>query len=347
MHLGWAGGCALLLLAGAMAADEGRRAWQTLDVRTLLRDVAHFTDADWTAVEKGAPVAKILDTDSREVAVAGAVRIAAPRERLVARLRDIEHLKRSAVVLDAGRFGNPPSAADVAKIPLEDYSLDLRGCRPGDCRVRLTAGDIDAFHRSVDWRSDDWRARAAAVWRDVLAKHAMAYITLGRKGLPVYVNKADALSVASELSLLVGNFAFVANYSPEFFAYLKEFGPAKPVGLEETLYWTKEDFGIRPIFRISHQVLRAESGGSAVLTATNQVYADHYLDAALGVTMAVEILDDGAGRAFYLVAVNRARTRSLSGILRRMVRGTVQNRSRDAMRQILSAAKSGLEGSGH
>lgn len=206
MHLGWAAGCALVLLAGAMAADEGRRARQTPDVRSLLRDVAHFTDADWTAVEKGAPVAKILDTDSREVAVAGAVRIAAPRERLVARLRDIEHLKRSAVVLDAGRFGNSPSAADVAKIPLEDYSLDLRDCRTGDCRVRLTAADIDAFHRSVDWQRDDWRARAAVVWRDVLAGHARAYITLGRKGLPVYVNKADALSVASELSLLVGNF---------------------------------------------------------------------------------------------------------------------------------------------
>ena len=153
--------------------------------------------------------------------------------------------------------------------------------------------------------------------------------------------------MASELSLLVGNFAFVAQLSPEFYAYIKEFGPVRPAGTDDSLYWSKEDFGIRPVFRISHQVLYPGSGpGSPVLVATNQVYADHYLDAALGVTLAVEILDGGAGQAFYLVAVNRARTRSLSGVLRRMVRGTVQSRSRDAMRKILSAAKSGLEG-GH
>ena len=111
-------------------------------------------------------------------------------------------------------------------------------------------------------------------------------------------------------------------YSPEFYAYLKEFGPSRPAGTEETLYWSKEDFGIRPVLRISHQILFPGTGsGSPVLVATNQVYADHYLDAALGVTLAVEILDGRAGRSFYMVAVNRARTRSLSGMLRRMVRG--------------------------
>jgi len=335
-----------LLFALSVVSDAWRSPY-TLDVRSLMRDVANFTDSEWAAVEKGAPVAKILDTDSREVAIAGAVRISAPRERLVARLRDVETLKRNAAVLDVGRFRRPPSAADLANAPLEDYDLDLRDCQPGDCRVRLTAGNIERFHREVDWRGPDWRARAAAVWRDVLAHQAATYADLGRKGLPVYVNKPEALNVASELSLLVGNFAFVAQLSPEFYAYIKEFGPVRPAGTDDSLYWSKENFGVRPVFRISHQVLYPGSGrGSPVLVATNQVYADHYLDAALGVTLAVEILDGGAGRAFYLVAVNRARTRSLSGMLRRMVRGTVQSRSRDAMRKILSAAKSGLEG-GH
>lgn len=345
MDLRRACGCVVLLFAVSAVGPEGRSASSVLDVRTLLRDVANFTDADWAAVENGAPVAKVLETDARELAIAGAVRIAAPRERLVARLRDVDHLKRSAVVLDVGRFRRPPTASDLSNAPFEDYSLDLRDCRPGDCRVRLTAADIESFHHTIDWRSNDWRTRAATVWRDVLARHAATYGELGRKGLPVYVNKADPLNVASELSVLARSFAFVAQYSPEFYAYLKEFGPSRPAGTEETLYWSKEDFGIRPVFRISHQILFPGSGSeSPVLVATNQVYADHYLDAALGVTVAVEILDGRAGRSFYLVAVNRARTRSLSGMLRRMVRGTVQGRSREAMRKILSAAKSGLEG---
>ena len=254
MDLRRACGCVVLLFAVSVVGPEGRPAPRVLDVRSLVRNVANFTDADWAAVENGAPVAKVLETDAREVAIAGAVRIAAPRERLVARLRDVDHLKRSAVVRDVGRFRRPPAASDLSNVPFEDYSLDLRDCRSGDCRVRLTSADIESFHHAIDWRSSDWRTRAAAVWRDVLARHAATYSELGRKGLPVYVNRADPLNVASELSVLAGSFAFVAQYSPEFYAYLKEFGPSRPAGTEETLYWSKEDFGIRPVLRISHQI---------------------------------------------------------------------------------------------
>ena len=126
-------------------------------------------------------------------------------------------------------------------------------------------------------------------------------------------------------------------FSPEFYRYLQDFGPSPPAGSEDTLYWSKEDFGVRPVFRISHQVIQPVR--DAVLIATNQVYADHYMDAALGVTVAA----DAGADAFYMIAVNRARTRSLSGFLRRFVRGTVQGRSRDAMRKILTATRVGLE----
>lgn len=321
----------------AVAGDQNPAA--APDTRSLLRDVAGFTDADWAHVERGTAVAKVLDSDAREIAVAGAVRIAAPRERLVARLRDVDNLKRSAVVLAVGRFSRPPRPEDLASAPFEPYDLDLRDCRPGDCRVRLAAADIQRFHREVDWRAADWRTRSAAVWRHVLAGYAASYAHGGRPALPVYANKPDSLSVAAESADLAKAFGFVARYSPELHAYLQQLGPALPPDTEDTLYWTKEDFGVRPVFRISHQVV--SPGGPAVLVATNQVYADHYLDAALGVTLAIDAAPDG--KALYMVAVNRAHTRSLTGMLRRMVRGTVQGRSRDAMRKILTATRTALE----
>ena len=74
----------------------------------MLRDVAQVTDAEWAAIARGEAVAKVLATDNREVAVAGAVRIAAASERLAERYREIENLKRSAIVLDVGRFSAPP-----------------------------------------------------------------------------------------------------------------------------------------------------------------------------------------------------------------------------------------------
>ena len=44
-----------------------------------------------------------------------------------------------------------------------------------------------------------------------------------------------------------------------------------------------------------------------------------------------------------MISMSRARTRSLSGLLRRFVRSTVQSRSRDAMRSVLLTTKVAIE----
>ncbi len=207
--------------------------------RDLLRDIAQATDADWATVMRGEAFAKVLATDNREVAVAGAVRIAASSERLVDRYREVENLKRSAIVLDLARLGTPPRPADFASVQFEDYSLDLRECRPGECRVRLGAPEIARFHREVDWGAADWRERSRTVWREVLAGYAAAYSRDGRRALPTYANKPEPLSVPAELSLLVERFGFVGAFAPAFLAYLREFGPGGALeggGLDQVLY---------------------------------------------------------------------------------------------------------------
>jgi hypothetical protein len=311
--------------------------------RELLRDIARISDSEWAAIERGEAVAKVLDTDTREIAVAGAVRISAPIDRLLERYRDVESLKRSSIVLDIGRFSRPAQASDVARVPLEDYSLDLRDCRPATCRVRLSESDIARFHRDVNWQAPDWKARSTAVWRDVLMAYVTRYEDSGREGLPVYANKQPFLSVASELSGLVGEVGFISAYSPELMTYLRDFRPPGPRGAEHVIYWSKEDFGVRTILRISHQIILRLTGPAALVAATNQIYADHYLDAALTVNLAIEASPPGQGQTFYLVAVSRARTRSLSGLLRALVRSTVQSRSREALRKILTSTKTSLE----
>ena len=307
--------------------------------RDLLRTVAGFTDAEWAVVERGEAVSKLLDTDSREVAVVGAVRIMGRRNQLVARLRDLQTLKGS-LVLDVGQFSAVPDPSDLQRVSLDERSLDLRACRPGDCPVRLSAADVGRFQREVNWSATDWRNQSMAVWRSVLANYARAYLAGGRSALPDYVNRRDPLSVASEVAELARDYEFVADYSPAFHAYLKEFGSRIPAGAEQMLYWTREDFGIRPIVRISHQVISNTTTPATAVTiiAINQVYADHYLDAALTVTLALD-----AGRDFYMISVSRARTRSLSGFLRRFARSAVQGRSREAMRSALTSTKVAIE----
>ena len=64
-----------LCLAPVLLTASGSFGAGAMPPKDLLRAIAGFTDAEWAAVERGEAVSKLLDTDAREVAVVGAVRI--------------------------------------------------------------------------------------------------------------------------------------------------------------------------------------------------------------------------------------------------------------------------------
>lgn len=344
-------------LVGGVAGVGAGGGVEPLAAHELLRRVGGFSQGDLTAVDRGQPVTRILDTDRREIAVVGAVRIRARRERLLERYRTVDYMKRGDIVLAAGVFSDPPAAADLQPLRIEDHDLDLRDCRSGDCRVRLSADQITLFHREVRWQSADWRAQSADVWRRVLADYAAAYAAGGAAALTYYDNKKEPLSVRQEFQTLLDSCAFVARWSPELHSYLQDSSRPRPEGVENLLYWTKEDFGIRPVMRLTHQMLYSPAPDGQprrpVLIATKQLYAAHYLDAALGITMALDTdrgaslqdtsAPDGSVQEFYFIQVTRARTRSLSGFFRTIVRSTVLGRSRDLMDKTLRVTKQALE----
>ena len=107
-----------------------------------------MSDADWAAIGRGEAVAKVLATDTREVAVAGAVRISSS-ERLVGRYREIESLKRSAIVLEIGRFSklrDPPtsplfrSRTTASTSETAGRGLPSPAGRAGDCALPPRGG---------------------------------------------------------------------------------------------------------------------------------------------------------------------------------------------------------------
>lgn len=312
----------------------------------FLRTVAGFSTSDLAALDRGEAIAKVLPTDNREIAIVGAVRVKAPRDRLFDQYRDVAGLKRSQVFLEVGTFGSTPRAEDLRSLTFEPYDLDtIRTCKPGDCGVRLPSDAIAQFHHDVDWSAADWRERAGSLWRRLLAGYAAGYVVNGNKALAEYQNKELPLSVAQEFQVLFDESRYFRSSAPEFFGYLEQFPAAPLEGAEDSLYWAKENFGLRPVVSITHQTLYANRtsqslpGAPSALVATKQIYATHYFDAALGLSL---VFDDGNG-GFYMLCVNRARTRSLTSFIRGVVRMTVQHRSRDAMEKILTNTKLTLE----
>jgi hypothetical protein len=305
----------------------------------LLRSIAAFTAAELARLDRGEPIAKVLDTDRREVAVVGAVRIGGPQTRLFERFRNASSVKSSDVVLETGRFSTPPVADDLRDLHVEDFDLDqIRACKPGDCGVRLSTRDIERFAHDVNWNAPNWKQQAGDLWRTLLAANAAAYMANGTLG--DYRNKATPLDVADEFKILFETFAEFDKLSPEFFDHLKRFPSARLEGTEDLLYWSKDDIN-RPVTRITHLSLYPAARGALRpgLIGTKQIYAAHYFDAGIGL---ISAFDDGTS-GFYMVSMNRVRTRSLTGISRSLVRSIVQRRSRDSMEGILRSTKTSIE----
>ena len=308
-------------------------------VHDLLRSVGGFSAGELAALDRGEPLARVLRTDRREIAVMGAVRIRGSRDRLLTRYRDISNLKKSELVLQVGTFGASPSAADVASLTLDPYDLDApKDCVPGECAVRLSTDAMQAMRRTVNWTAPDARQQSAAAWRGMLAGVARAYAAAGDGALPEYVNKREPLKVADELRVVYDGFGAFAAAAPDFFQYLRNYPRTRLAGTEDILYWSVNDLGIRPVVGITHQTIYAPASGPAIV-ALKRIYAAHYVDAGLGVTL---VTDDGAG-GFYMVALERIRTRSLTSFTRTLVRSMVQDKSRAGIEKMLRSSKRAVE----
>jgi hypothetical protein len=332
-----AAACALLVLLTGPAAPRGADA--TPELQQLWRTVGGFTPFQLAAVERGEPVAKVLRTDRREIAIMGVVRIRGRREPLIDRYRDISNLRRSELVMQVGGFARPPRAEDLNPLAFDDYDLDApRRCAPGDCAIRASAEAMERMRAAVKWDMPGARQQSAAAWREMLGSIARGYTAGGDASLPVLANKPEPLSVRAELDVLYGQFGFLGQISPEFLRYVRDFPRARLDGTEDTMYWSKNDLGVRPVVGITHQTIYTPPRKPAFI-ALKRIYAAHYIDAGLDVTM---ITDDGAG-GFYMTTVDRVRTRSLTGFTRAIVRSIVQDKSRDGVEKMLRSSKRAVE----
>jgi len=309
----------------------------------FLKQGAGFSPAQVQALERGEAIATILDTDRRQIAILGAIRIHARASGLLDRYRDMSPLRNNPVILQAGTFGVSPRVEDLQPLTFEAYDLEtIKACKPGDCGVRLPAQAMERFSREIDWQRADWSAQAASLWRRLLVEYTESYIRSG--ALAEYRNREDPLSVAREFDVLFEDSRNFTAAAPEFFGYVRDYPRYPLAGVENLFYWTKDTMGARPVTSITHLALRtAPADGSGwrppVLAATKQIWATHYFDAGLGLTIA---FDDHAG-GFYMVCLNRVRTRSLTSLMRTFVRSAVQKRSRDAMEAVLLATRRALE----
>ena len=339
----------VLITVGVMAlsASQVRQAEDMPEeARALLRNRLQFRDVNVAALTRGDVIRRTLDTtNSDEVVAVGAVRIGVPPEFLTDRVRDIAAFKKSDYVLEIGTFSRPPRLEDLAGLTVPSEDVDaIRQCKPGDCRLKLTAAMLDRFQRELDWSNPNARVRAATLFKQLLVERATNYLVEGTESLGTYIDKSDSTAMAEELANLLRASPYLMDYAPELRRYYDEFPTGNLRDLESFLYWSKESFSLKPVIGLTHVTIFSKTYGDTRMSfvASRGFYTTHYFEGSLALTIAMEARNT-APRAVYLVYINRSRVDALRGAFSGLRRWMTVRRVRDEMGTTLNALRRRLE----
>jgi hypothetical protein len=337
-------GLSIVCICGAYAAlahGAGPLSDLQPELRQLLSRDLKFSAGELSELERGKTAKRVLPaTASGEVAVAGGVRVHAPKEKFVSAYRDIGRFKQGPNVVEVGRFRNPPQLDDLASLTVIHEDVDLRDCKVGDCDIRLPADVITRFQREVDWHSADADAQAARLFKRVLFDEVAAYVSGSSGRILQYDDDQRPVRPVDDFAGLLKNSPYLDAVLPGLGAHFDRFPNRRLDGADDFLYWSKEKFGLTPFISVTHVVL-VPSGPHQYVAATRDVYSTRYVDASLSLAIASDSISDPG--SFYLVYVNRSRANALKGAFAKLRRSIVERRARGSLEENLKNVKRRLE----
>jgi hypothetical protein len=325
--------CLLCVFAAAGVCAETRAA---IDEQALLKELG-FSAHDLQKIGRGEVIGRTTQADSSAVALVVAGTIAIPAGFYIEKFRTIESFKKTAEVLQIGRFSNPPSRDDLAALTLDDADVsDLKGCRIDDCGLKLDEQGIGSLARR-----DAQPGTSAAAMRQYLASYVQRYLESGNAGLVEYRDNSQPRRLADELGVILTRSNFLQRSWPPLYAAVASFSGTRPEGLEHFVYWSKEKVGPRAVISVTHAIISPPQGGSAAI-ATKQLFASHYSTGSLGVTMLIDKGTTESPRTL-VVYVNRSRLDIFGGILGSIKRPLVRSRARDGAERMMRLLRERLE----
>ena len=333
------------MVALTLAASSPGQGSAATPVQTFLTDNFHFGSREFSDLERRHPVARTLDTaDGREVATLGAIQVRVPAEFYADQLRDIVAFKRSAAVLQIGRFGVPARAEEAAQLTLETEDVDhLRRCRVGACKVQLSADAIARFQQEVPWRAPAPHAAANRTMREILTDLVNRYHRSGDAALQPYVDVDPPTSPATEFARMIASRPAILQRLPVLHDHVVRYPQQENNAVNHVIYWSKERMGPAVVVSVTHLAVARVDGVPplAYAAASKQIYSSHYFDASLGLTIVLH--DEARPDSAYLVYANRSRIDALGGVFGGVKRAIVRSRARAAAQGSMVEARDRVE----
>lgn len=306
---------------------------------------AGFLDQTTRArVDEGAAVVEVLSARDCNLAIVGAVRTHVQSDRLVTWTRRIEQLQKGPFMPSAGRFSQPPQVEDVESLVLSESDLDdIRGCRPGDCGLKLSTAEIEQFRRTISTNGAEWRSAVQGQFRQIMVERARRYLQDGYDSTAPYSDHRVPVPPGLEFRTVAALTREGGLHEPRLMDYLENFPRADGADIESFLYWSTEVLGGgKPIVSIT-QVAIVRGMNPAypeALVASKQIFATHYLSASLSLTA---ITPPSAHGHRYLLYTRHSRVDLFRGTLAGMVRRMVEKRIRSDGPAVLDGLRRRLE----
>jgi hypothetical protein len=327
--------------AGVPATDDPS------EPKKFFHEYVDLNDDQIREIHDGKAVAKILDSPTADqVFVFGSVYINSTPEHYLKFASDLDALRKLPSYLALGKFSNPPQLSDLAGFTLDEEDFkELKNCKPGHCEVQLPAESMEEFQRSVNWGAPDAKDQANRLAQQMALHALLSYQQGGNAALGTYRDKNHPAAVAETFASLLSRSKALPVYLPELREYLLNYPKADSTGIESQFYWEKVNFGLKPTVRMVQAVIYQGKSPErpAYAVAVKQLYASHYFETALDLTVCVNDSEQPAHPGFYLITMKGSQQAGLTGFKGGIVRKVAVDKTRSSLEKALASIKQKLE----
>jgi hypothetical protein len=313
----------------------------------FFHDYVGLNDDQIRDIREGKPIAKVLDSPTADqVFVFGSIYIGSTPENYLKLASDIEALRKLPSYLAIRQFSDPPQIADLTGFTLDEEDFkQLKNCKAGHCEVQLPTETMEEFQHSVDWSAPGAADQANHLAQQMALRALLDYQQGGNVALGTYRDKNHPAAVADTFASLLNRSKALPVYLPELRNYLLEYPKADSSNIESHFYWEKVNFGLKPTIRMVQAIVYKGSSPAepAYAVAVKQLYASHYFQSALDLTVCVKDTQRPDRPAFYLITLKGSQQAGLTGLKGGIVRKVAVDRTRSSLEKTLVSIKQKLE----
>jgi hypothetical protein len=329
----------VLPLLSSFAADD-----PNAELLKFFREYIGLKDDQIGQIRSGKALAKIIDSPTPdEVYVFGAVYVNATPDQYLKLASDIDALRKLPNYLAIQKFSDPPKLSDLDGFTLEAEDIkQLKNCEPGHCEIQLPTDAMDSFRHSVDWSAPDAADRANKLGQQLALDALLKYIQGGNEALGTYRDKHHPAVVADTFQTLISRSKALPAYLPALDSYLLEYPKGDSQDIQSDFYWEKVNFGLKPTLRIVQAIVYRDKNPAnpVYAVAIKQLYASHYFETALDLTVCVP---DHERPGMYVITLKGSSQAGLTGLKGGIVRKVAVDKTRSSLEKALATIKVKLE----